>query len=401
MLAERANGERLVLGIDVAKHDFVATLQVRSAEVLARVKWEHPQHTRTLLAGIATLQARGPVEAVMESSGTYGDALRWQLQELGIPVYRVSAKRVHDAAEVFDGVPSLHDAKAADLIGELHLQGRTQPWLEASAQRRALGARLSRLRQCKARYQADRNRLEALLSRHWPESLMLLDPSSISLHRLLATYGGPGTIQAQATAARILLQQVGRPGLREETITALLDSAAHTLGVPCVPEEEALLRWQAQALLDTHQAVRAGEQAIEQAVDADTALAPMAAVVGRVTSAVLLASQGSPLDYPDARSYCKALGLNLKEHSSGTHRGRLAITKRGPAVARFYLYFAALRLIARDPVVGRWFTAKTRRPGAIKGKQVVELMRKLAQALWHQAHGRPFRSDRLFAPASD
>jgi len=51
----------------------------------------------------------------MEPGGTYGDALLWQRRQAGIALYRVSPKRVHDAAEVFDGVPSLHDAKAADI----------------------------------------------------------------------------------------------------------------------------------------------------------------------------------------------------------------------------------------------------------------------------------------------
>ena len=395
-VCEQAGGERIVLAIDVAKHDFVAVVQVRAGEILARVKWQHPQETRLLLAGVTQLQAGGPLEAVMESSGTYGDALRGQLQARGVVVYRVSAKRVHDAAEVLDGVPSLHDAKAAEIIGELHLHGRTQVWVEADARRRGLTAQLSQLRQCKARYQADLNRLEALLSRHWPESLVILDLGSVTLHHLLATYGGPARIQAHAAAARTLMERVGRIGLREERCSALLASTATTLGQPMVAEEEALLRWQAQGLIETHEELRAVERTIEQAVAADAALAPMAAVVGRVTSAVLLASQGSPRDYPNARSYCKALGLNLKEHSSGTRRGRLTITKRGPSVARFYLYFAALRLIAHDPLVQRWFQAKTARPGAIKGKQVVELMRKLAKALWHQAQGHPFRAENLF-----
>lgn len=395
-LVQRVGGERVVLGIDVAKHDFVAAVQVRAGEILARIKWQHPQETRLLLSGVAQLQAGGPVEAVMESSGTYGDALRGQLRSLGVAIYRVSAKRVHDAAEVLDGVPSLHDAKAAELIGELHLHGRTQPWVEADAHRRGLAARLSQLRQCKGRYQADLNRLEALLSRHWPESLVTVGLGSHSLHQVLAEYGGPASIQAHAAAARRLMARVGRAGLCEETLTALLDSAATTLGLPMVVEEEALLRWQAKGLIETHRELRAIERTIEQAVQADALLTPMAEVVGRVTSAVLLASQGSPLDYPHARGYCKALGLNLKEHSSGTHRGRLAITKRGPSLARFYLYFAALRLIARDPLVKRWFQAKTRRPGAVKGKQVVELMRKLAKALWHQAHGGVFHAEKLF-----
>lgn len=55
-----------------------------------------------------------------------------------------------------------------------------------------------------------------------------------------------------------------------------------------------------------------------------------------------------------------------------------------------------MRLIGGDPAVGRWFKAKTQRPGAVKMKQVVELMRKLAKAIWHHAHGRPFDTAKLF-----
>jgi transposase len=117
--------------------------------------------------------------------------------------------------------------------------------------------------------------------------------------------------------------------------------------------------------------------------------------VGEVASAVLPATQGDPKRYPDAASDCKSLGLNLEEHSSGQHQGQLSITKRGPALARFYLYFAALRLIRRDPVIKRWYALKTARPGAVKQKQVIELMRKLAKAFWHQAHGHDFDVNRL------
>jgi transposase len=121
----------------------------------------------------------------------------------------------------------------------------------------------------------------------------------------------------------------------------------------------------------------------------------MRKLLGEVTSAVLLATQGDPKGYPSAASYCKSIGLNLKEHSSGTHQGQLSITKRGPSLTRFYLYFAALRLIRRDPVIKRWFEIKTARPGAVKQKQVIELTRKLAKAFWHQAQGHDFDVNRL------
>ncbi len=176
----------------------------------------------------------------------------------------------------------------------------------------------------------------------------------------------------------------------------MLASAAGTLGVPCVLEERELLRWQAKALIEAHREIHRSEQRIEQTLAKDDTLPALPKALGRVTAAVLLATVGSPANYPTAASYCKALGLNLKERSSGTHQGRLAITKRGPPVARFYLYFAALRLIAQEPLVARWFALKTARPGALKGKQVVELMRRLAKGLWHHLHGHPFQIEKLF-----
>ena len=96
-------------------------------------------------------------------------------------------------------------------------------------------------------------------------------------------------------------------------------------------------------------------------------------------------------------TYQKALGLNLKEKSSGKHQGALHITKRGPGVARLFLYLAALRLVQRDPIVKAWYAKKVARQGGIaKNRAVVAVMRKLAKALWHVAGGATFDSRKLF-----
>jgi transposase len=74
-------------------------------EVVVTVKWAHPAETPALLERLRGL-ACGPLTAVMESTGVYGDTLRRQLREAGIEVHQMSAKRVHDACEVYDGVPN-------------------------------------------------------------------------------------------------------------------------------------------------------------------------------------------------------------------------------------------------------------------------------------------------------
>ncbi|MCB2262640.1 MAG: transposase [Candidatus Thiosymbion ectosymbiont of Robbea hypermnestra] len=394
---DRIAGERVVVAVDVAKEDVVATLLTADQEVLVTFGWRHPGETAAVLDRLVWLGRERRLEAVLEPSGTDGDTLVWQLRQVGVAVSRVSPKRVHDAAEVYDGVPSLHDAKAAYLIGRLHLQGISQPWPAPQEARRTVTAVLTQLRVNKARQPAASNRLEAPLSRHWPESLGLLGLDTVTLPTLLEASGDPASVAADAERAEALRRRTGRSGLRAEKIDAVLASAQRSLGVPGLAAARELLRWLAGDLLSTRREIRRRERVLAGQVKQAPALMPMAGIVGTVSAAVLVAAVGSPQSYPNARSYLKALGLNLKERSSGKHKGQLKITKRGPSLARFYLYFATLRLIAHEPVVMPWYQCKTSRPGAVKNQVVIALMRKLAQAVWHIAHGNSFDVNQRFA----
>ena len=395
-LCERVQGAQVVFAVDVAKEDFVAAVMLDSGERLARIKWRHPGQTRLVLDALVALQACAELAVVMESSGSYGDALRWQLHERGIAVYRVSSKHVHDSAEVYDGVPSVHDAKAADLIALLHVHGRSRRWEQLDEQRRVLNAQVQRLDQLKGHQQRQRNRLEALLSRHWPELAALIDLNSVTAAALIAAVGSPAYLCAFAHKGPAIIHAASRGKLAAPRIEAILESARTTLGMPCLAEENAQLRALGNDLLAVHKELQQLINALQVQVAEDATLKPMAAVIGAPSTAVLYAHLGAPNAYPSAQSYLKALGLNLKEHSSGKHQGRLTITKRGPPEVRYYLYFAALRLIAQQPLVARWFQAKSQRPGACKGKLIVELMRRLAKGLWHQAQGQAFAVDKLF-----
>jgi transposase len=128
-LAAEVGSGRVVFAIDVAKVDMVAAIVAGDGRVVRTVCWKNPRENGLVLELLSGLRRAGlSVEAAMESSGTYGDVLRHQLLEHGVPVYRVSGKRTHDAAEVYDGVPSLHDAKSAAIIAKLHLDGASTPW---------------------------------------------------------------------------------------------------------------------------------------------------------------------------------------------------------------------------------------------------------------------------------
>ena len=395
MIATQTQGERMVFGIDVAKEDFFAVLMKADQTVIETLKWVHPQQTREMTAHLRDLDC-ARIEVAMEPSGTYGDALRGHLSELGLSVYRVSPKRVHDAAEVYDGVPSLHDAKAAYLIGRLHLEEVSQPWQDLSEPRREQQALIAELDLFESERRRNLNRLEALLARHWPELIQIMDLHRVSLVSLMSEYGSPQEVAAHRGEAAQLMRRTSNGRLNAKKVQQILDSSETTLGVPCTEGERHLLQVLGQELVRSHQRVQAIEQRIDHFVLDDGVLTHMAQVVGKTTSLVLAATLGTPLAYPDPHSYLKALGLNLKERSSGKHKGRLKITKRGPGKARGYLYFAALRWLYRDRVIGAWYQHKIKRDGNLKGKAIIAIMRKLVLALWYVARGEAFDSSKLF-----
>lgn len=390
---------RIVVAIDVAKEDFYAAIVDETGRTHVIVKWVHPTESQSFIDLVEGLGAG--VEVVMEPSGVYGDAIRAALGRAGVAVFRVNPKRVHDAAEVYDGVPSLHDAKAATLIATLHLGGASLPWPLEPEHRRRLAAVLRMLEVHEKEIRRNLNRLEGLLARHWPGASSIMSLDSATMLEVLIEFGGPAAVVSREGDARELMGKVGGRFLAQEKIDALIDSAQWTLGVPQLEEELQLVREIASEVRRHQKASKRIRAQVEKlALTEGSTTEIMAPVVGKTTSAVLVAGVGDPTKYDCPSAYVKALGLNLKEKSSGKQKGGLHITKRGPGIARMFLYLAVLRLIQRDRIARAWYAKKIARDGGTnKQKALIALMRKLASALWHVARGAVFDSSRLFDTA--
>ena len=389
---EHLSGAAVVFALDVAKTKQYALLTNADATVSEGLWWNHPEQTPELLKAMEDLGC--PVDVVMESTSTYGDALRYQFRRSGFGVYQINAKRVYDAQEIYDGVPSMHDAKSAMVITRLHREQLTQPWVELTDEERHLDALRREYDLHQSQYQRNQNRLEAYLSRHWPEVDDLLALHSVTLESLLIDYGSPAQIAADASAAIEKMRVWGRSMLSEEKIADVIKSACQTLGQPCIEAERRYLQALAEEMRHSRLQLKQAKQALEMIIKSDAELEEIGFLIGLVTTAVLFSCHLDPRKYACARSYQKALGLNLKEKSSGRHVGQLKITKRGSAMARKYLYLAALRLIKSHPVVKAWYENKVN-PKA-KNKTVIAVMRKLAKALWYVGRGERFDANKLF-----
>jgi len=384
------------IGLDIAKAEVLAVLRDATGQVLRPWKTKQPSEIRDLTALLSQVAETHEVNVAMESTGTYGDALRQALEDAKLPVYLVSAKFTHDFSEIMDGVPSQHDGKDATIVAELAAMGKASPWPcpTLSADEDALHEEVQWLDAQQAILQVWLGRLEALLARHWPEATELLALDSVTLLRTLTEHGGPQAL-AQDPQARQKLAKWGGRLLLPEKIAAVLESARTTVGVRMTAATQKSMQRCAEAAHQARTAVRRTKASLTRRAKKHPILSRMAKAVGHATACVLWAAVGNPQDYHCGEAYRKAMGLNLKERSSGQYVGQLKITKRGSSMARRWLFFAALRILQQEPV-WTWYLKKKHKDNERGGKAVVAIMRKLALALYAVANRDvPFEVARL------
>jgi len=397
-------GTRVVVGIDVAKRNFVAALCNSTGDTVLRVRFEHPRQTAQFVGLLAGLQAvERQVEVTMEPTGTYGDALRYRLGSSKIPVFRVSNKHVHDASELFDSSPSKHDGKDSSVIGWLHAQGRSKRWEELDPARRSVRALVAQ----RDLYDEPMGRLiaqmEPLLARHFPEFEAFFDLSQrMTPWVLLEAFGSPAAMgKLSVDEVLTALKERIRRRPSAEDLQSLLEAAKRTSGVAMVSEETELVRRMATEVLHLMRKRREVDERIAKATEDVEAVKAIRPCLGPVTAAVVFAYLGDPRSYASAAALEKAAGLNLVESSSGTDPNAedkvpRHISKRGASIVRKYLFLAAMRLVRSDPIAKAWYQARRSFKAQQRTKAIVAVERKLCRSLFHVAKGQSFDTEKLF-----
>lgn len=384
------------VGVDVGKKHLFVVVRFSDGSFERPWKVKNPSEIEFVVSLLVRLSKHQRLTVALEPTGTYGDPLRAELAAAGLPVVRVSGKAAKDHSETFDGVPSQHDGKDAAVIAELAAFGKSQPWpyRQLSEEDAALAFWADKVDDYQRLENYWTGKLEAFLARHWPELSRLIDLNSVTLLSLVAHYGGPAALAADPDA-RKKLQQWGRGSLKNTTLDAILASAGSSYGVAQNRFEMKAAQECAASVLAAQREVKSAKARLEELGQKNEAICRMAKAVGMVTACVLWVTLGDPTNYHCGEAYRKAMGLNLKERSSGRHQGQLKITKRGPGIARRWLYLAALRMV-QDAEVKGWYEAKkVRDKGRAKGA-LVGVMRKLALALHAAARGATFDPRRLF-----
>jgi transposase len=402
-LASEKGGAGTSVGLDISKEEIVAG--VRGTDGTFESPWsvENPGEILELITLLKAMAEHSSSLTIgLESTGTYGEAVRYAMTEAKLEVHRISGKAVSDYKEIFDGVPSQHDGKDAAIIAELTSfgKGTSWPYEAASEVEQEITHHVRRLDAFRNQQTQWTGRLEALLAQHWPELHDLLDLNQATLMQCMSHYGCPKRLLADPKA-RENLKRWGRAGLSDAKIESLLESARSTRGVPAGAFAVQWIKEVAGEMLGADRQVKACEKRLQAIAAEHEGIREFVDDVGAVTLCVIWSTVGDPMCYGSSGAFLKALGMNLKERSSGKRNGQLAITKRGPSLARKYVYFWAMRSVKRQELklwyesfkkVGKGRNANYR---AMKG--LVAMMRKLCKALWYcRQHAKKFDYGKVF-----
>lgn len=399
-VVEGHQGQDAVLGLDIGKKSILGVLRWSGTDFERPWRASNPRDIRFLAERVSWLSNNRRLIVALEPTGTYGDVLRQALAAVKVSVQRVSPKMAKDFAEIFDGVPSQHDGKDAAVVAELAALGRSWlwAWCPGSDADQELDYWVDWMDGQRRQMMMWYGRLEALVSRHWPEATRIVTLHSFTLLAALERYGGPAGLAADQEALR-RVQEWGRHFLSARKAEELVSSAATTVGVKQGPWDQRRLQAIAKEVLASRGQVRQGTRRLGDLAQANDIIVRQAEIVGAATACVLWVHVGDPRDYSCGAAYRKAMGLNLAERSSGQYQGKLKISKRGPATVRRWLYMAALRQVRQEPARSWYARQKKARRGLAK-PALVGVMRKLPLALYQVGgRGQKFVQEHLFNTA--
>lgn len=372
----RITDTTLVVGADIAKRVHVArACNARGVELGKPLTFENSRsHFEKLMTWIRSLMVDHACDNVIlgvEPTGHYWMNLAQFLRQQGILVVLVNPLHVNKTKELEDNSPTKNDRKDARVISLLVKDGRySVPHIpeDIYAELRVGMNERDRLSEDLKRVQA---RIHNWLDRFFPEFTRVFKDwegkaALICLHEVPC----PQDI-LEKTASEIvhmwrtngLLRGIGKSKAK-----LLMEMAEQSIGLT---EGLQMAHLELRILLaqyDLYQEQLGNLMSkIEQLVSQIPGTEQMLSIpgVGLVTVAGFLAEVGDLSAYDNPRQIQKLAGLNLKENSSGKHKGQTKISKRGRPRLRALLFRGVIPLLAKNAEfkeLHRYYTQRSQNP---------------------------------------
>jgi len=388
---QNVNPELPVVGIDVAKHVHFATILFSDGSE-RRFSFENTQ--AGFLSLVQWLQESRTTSGIqqsivgLESTGHYWKPLAYFLAKLSdVILVQVNPAHVKKAKELYDNSPGKTDHKDASVIAMLIKMGRFQHLhlLQGAYADLRISAKLREQKILELGMQ--RNILHSLIDTIFPEYGKMFSKleTKTSLY-LLQRYTTPDRLLSLGRYRLTkVIQKASRGKLAEEKANELLEAAKTSIGIKAGQESITLaIRETVRGLQRILKELQVIDERLSQILQGIPYASQLLSVkgIGSVTLAVILGETGDLRRYRKADEIIKLAGLNLYEISSGQHRGRRRITKRGRPLLRKTLFFAALRLVKQGGIFRKDYLRLTENNQMQKVKALVALAKKVLRVIF-------------------
>ena len=372
----------LIVGVDIGSEtNFARAFNWRGQELSKKVfRFNNSQEGfQSFLAYINTYTTIASAQQIIvgcEPTGHYWFNLARYLEENNIKLALVNPYHVKQIKELDDNSPKKTDLKDPKTIAKLVVDGRySYPYLPEGIYADLREAVSSRERIVKE-LNAITNRIKRWLKIYFPEYLVVYKNfSAESGLTVLETVPLPQDIvQLGPEGVNQLWRDKKLRAVGMKRALTLVEAAHNSIGLPggnCA-------RMEIQLLLEDFRTKQSQLEMITEVLEEETLRVPYAdkllAIkgVGLITVAGFLAEVGDIRRFDSPKQIQKLAGLEVKENSSGKHRGRSSISKRGRKRLRKILFQVMLPMIQNNAEFGeiyQYFTTRQKNP--LKGKQAI------------------------------
>jgi transposase len=320
-----------------------------------------------------------------ESTGPYAEPISNYLRKKPVNLVQVNPMHTKRIKELTGNSPNKTDKKdprvIADVISLGHSLTVVVPEGAAAQLRRLTHARGRAIE----RRTAMNNQLQDLIFVIFPELGDIIKPSSKTGMYLIKNYPDPKSIVSIGIETLCnIVRKISRGQFGVDRVEELYNAAKESVGI--TEGKESILLETSHLVSNIEAENRYIESLEEQMVvylDQIPYSHSILSVkgIGNITVAGLIGEVGDFRKFKTISEVMKLAGLDLFEVSSGKHKGKHHISKRGRALMRKLLFFAALNAVKSNGIMHARYQ-KMLNNGTPKIKAVIAISRKLLRIIF-------------------
>jgi len=321
-----------------------------------------------------------------ESTGAYAEPLLHFLRRKGIKLVQVNPLHTKRLKELQGNSPGKTDHKDPKVIADIIELGHALTVVIPEG----TSAELRRLTSARERSMQRRtvllNQLHVLIFILFPEFLQVLkNTGSKTSQYLLKHCPTPeGIIEKGVVALARILKTVSRGNMGNERAEALYKAAKETVGVK---EGQKSIVFEITEIVFAIEATERFIATVEAEMKKYLKEIPYSLSIlsikgiGTITTAGLIGEIGDFGQFNTISEVMKQAGLDLYEISSGKHKGKKRISKRGRHLLRKILFFAAINTVRKGGMMHEHYQKYLQR-GMLRMKALIAIARKLLRIIF-------------------